>query len=63
MLELRNRPRKLWRKKKKNNKVSRFGRNVVELEEGLHILLQDNATKLFNIEAQVIRVCEGGRSA
>ena len=52
-LELRNKPRKLWR----------FGRDVVDLEEGLHILLQDNATKLFNIEAQVIRVCEGGRSA
>ena len=55
--------KKVVAKEKRNNKVSRFGRSVVELEEGLHILLQDNATKLFNIEAQVIRVCEGGRSA
>ena len=29
----------------------------------MHILLQDEKTKLFDIEAQVIRVCEGGRSA
>ena len=33
------------------------------MEEGLHVLLQDMVTKLFDIEAQVIRVCEGGRSA
>ena len=35
----------------------------MELEEGLHILLQDNQTKLFEIEAQVIIVCESGSSA
>jgi hypothetical protein len=40
-----------------------YGRRVVELEEGLHVLLQDMTTKLFDIEAQVVRVCEGGRSA
>ena len=47
----------------RNAKVSRFGRGVVELSEGLCVLLQDNKSKLFNIEAQVKRVCEGGRSA
>ena len=36
---------------------------MVELEEGLHVLLQDQKTKLFNVEAVVSRVCEGGRSA
>ena len=35
----------------------------MELSEGLHVLLQDEDSKLFNIEAQVMRVCEGGRSA
>ena len=50
-------------KDKRNTKVSKFRREVVDLEEGLHILLQDDKTKLFNIEAQVVRVCEGGRSA
>ena len=55
--------RKVAAKDKRNSKVSNFGRKVVELEEGLHILLQDDKTKLFDIEAQVIRVCEGGRSA
>ena len=55
--------RKVVDKEKRNEKVSKFGKEVVELEEGLHILLQYNQTKLFDIEAQVIRVCEGGRSA
>ena len=36
---------------------------MVELEEGLHMLLQDNTRKLFNIEAHLVRVCGGGRSA
>ena len=55
--------RKVVAKDKRNSKVSNFGKEVVELEEGLHILLQDDTTKLFDIEAQVIRVGEGGRSA
>ena len=55
--------RKVVAKEIRNAKVSNFRREVVELEEGLHILLQDNATKLFNIEALGVRVCEGGRSA
>ena len=55
--------KKVVAKNRRNSKVSQFGKDVVELEEGLHILLQDNATKLFDIEAEVVRVCEGGRSA
>ena len=55
--------RKVSAKEDRNSKVSRFGRKVVELEEGLHVLLQDDRTKLFDIEAVVVRVCEGGRSA
>ena len=55
--------RKVSAKEERNAKVSRFGRKVVELEEGLHVLLQDDRTKLFDIEAVVVRVCEGGRSA
>ena len=55
--------RKVAAKKGRNAKVSRFGRNVVKLEEGLHVLLQDQKTKLFSVEAVVIRVCEGGISA
>ena len=55
--------RKVVAKEKRNSKVSTFGRAVVELEEGLRVLLQNNTTKLFNIEGQVVRVCEGGRSA
>ena len=46
---------KVVAKEKKNSKTSGYGRLVVELEEGLHILLQDMATKLFDIEAQVVR--------
>ena len=49
--------RKVVDKEKRNKKESKFGKQVVELEEGLHILLQYNHTKLFDIEAQVIRVC------
>ena len=45
-----------------DKKVSQFGKEVVKLEEGLIILLQDNKTTMFDIKAQVIRVCEGGRS-
>ena len=37
--------------------VSQFGKEVVKPEEGLLILLQDNKTTMFDIEAQVIRVC------
>ena len=55
--------RKVAAKDGRNAKVSRFGRKVVELEEGLHFLLQDQKTKLFNVEVVVVRVCEGGRSA
>jgi hypothetical protein len=55
--------KKVSAKADRNSKVSRFGKDVVELEEGLHVLLQDNKTKLFDIEAQIKRVCEGGRSA
>ena len=55
--------KKVSAKADRNAKVSRFGRGVVELSEGLRVLLQDNKSKLFNIEAQVMRVCEGGRSA
>ena len=55
--------RKVVDKEKRNKKVSKFGKEVVELEEVLHVLLQDNQTKLFDNKAQVIRVCEGGRSA
>ena len=55
--------RKVCAKEGRNAKVSQYGRNVVELEEGLHVLLQDQKTKLFNVEAVVARVCEGGRSA
>ena len=55
--------KKVVAKDKRNSNVSHFGKSVVDLEEGLHILLQDNDTKLFNIKAQAIRVCEGGRSA
>ena len=55
--------KKVAAKKRRNSKVSRFGRNVVEMEEGLNVLLQDDKTKLFNIEAVVARVCEGGRRA
>ena len=40
-------------KEKRNSKTSGYGRFVAELEEGLHVLLQDMATKLFDIEAQV----------
>ena len=43
-------------KNRRNFKVSQFGKDVVDLDEGLHILLQEDATKLFDIEAQVIRV-------
>ena len=45
-------------KNRRNFKVSQFGKDVVDLEEGLHILLQEDATKLFDIEAKVIRVCK-----
>ena len=55
--------RKVADKEKRNTKVLVYGRREVELEEGLHVLLQDMTTKLFDIEAQVVRVCEGGRSA
>ena len=55
--------KKVSAKESRNSKVSRFGRNVVELEEGLHVLLQNNKTKIFDIEATIKRVCEGGRSA
>ena len=55
--------KKVMAKVNRNSKVSHFGKDVVELSEGLHVLLQDDASKLFNIEAQVMRVCEGGRSA
>ena len=55
--------RKVSAKEERNAKVCRFGRKVVELEEGLHVLLQDDRTKLFDLEAVVVRVCEGGRSA
>ena len=34
---------------KRNTKVSNFEREVVELEEGLYVLLLDNRTKPFNI--------------
>ena len=50
-------------KNKRNAKVSQFGKEVVDLEEGLHILLHDNSTKLFDIEPNVVGVCKGGRSA
>ena len=36
---------KIVEKEKRNEKVSKFGKEVMELEEGLHILLQDNQTK------------------
>ena len=36
---------------------------MVKLEERLRVVLQDMGTKRFNIEAQVVRVCKGGRSA
>ena len=49
--------KKVVAKNRRNSKVSQFGKDVVELEEGLHILLQDDTTKLFNIEAEVVRVC------
>ena len=55
--------RKVVDKEKRNKKVSKFGKEVVELEEVLHVLLKDNQTKLFDNKAQVIRVCGGGRSA
>ena len=55
--------KKVAAKINRNSKVSRFGKDVVDLSEGLHVLLQDDTSKLFNIEAQVMRVCEGGRSA
>ena len=55
--------KKVMAKNRRNSKLSQFGKDVVDLKEGLHILLQDDASKLFNIEAQVIRVCKGGRSA
>ena len=55
--------KKVSAKANRNSKVSRFGKDVVELEEGLHVLLQNNKTKLFDVEAQIKRVCEGGRSA
>ena len=55
--------RKVCAKESRNTKVSKYRRSVVELKEGLHVLLQDQKTKLFNIEAVVSRVCEGGRSA
>ena len=55
--------RKVVAKDKRNTKLSQFGREVVELEVGLHIFLQDNKTQLFDIEAKVIRVSEGGRRA
>ena len=42
-------------KEKRNSKTSGYGRSVVDLEKGLHVLLQDMATKLFDIEAQVVR--------
>ena len=58
-----NQARKVVAQNRRNYKVSQFGKNVVDLEEGLHILLQNNTTKLFDIEAMVVRVCEGGRSA
>lgn len=54
---------KVVAKERRNTKVSKFGRAVVELEEGLHVVLQDMDTKRFDIKAQVVRVCEGGRSA
>ena len=54
---------KVVAKENRNSKTSGYGRSVVDLEKGLHVLLQDMATKLFDIEAQVVRVCEGGRSA
>ena len=47
--------RKVVAKDKRNTKLSQFGREVVELEVGLHIFLQDNKTQLFDIEAKVIR--------
>ena len=45
--------KKVSAKADRNAKVSRFGRDMVELSEGLRVLLQD---KLSNIEAQVKRV-------
>jgi hypothetical protein len=54
---------KVAAKEKRNVKVSKYGRAVVELEEGLHVVLQGMDTKRFDIKAQVVRVCEGGRSA
>ena len=41
--------RKVAAKEKRNTKVSNFEREVVELEEGLYVLLLDNRTKPFNI--------------
>ena len=35
----------------------------MDLEKGVDILLRDAASKLLDIEAQVIRVCKGGRRA
>ena len=55
--------KKVVAKNRRNYKVSQFRKGVVDLEGGLHILLKDNVTKLFDIDAQVIRICEGGRSA
>jgi hypothetical protein len=55
--------RNVWAMESRNTMVSKYGRSVVELKEGLHVLLQDQKTKLFNVEAVVSRVCEGGRSA
>ena len=41
--------RKVAAKEGRNAKLSRYGRSVVELEEVLHVLLQDQKTKLFNV--------------
>ena len=48
--------RKVVAKEKRNSKALNFGRAVVELEEGLHVLLQDDTTKLFNIEGHIVLV-------
>ena len=55
--------RKVADKNRRNSKTSRYGRAVVELKDGLHVLLQSQGTKRFDKKAQVVHVCEGGRSA
>jgi hypothetical protein len=50
-------------KDRRNQRVSKFGRSVVELKEGLAVVVQDERSRKFDIPAVVQRVCEGGRSA